>query len=119
MVRTVMTELHLHGAGTAREAKQLVANVRTFTGGYQDATDLLVRGEVDLAIGGWEAMVNWAEEKGRWIRWAPGWPAERVADALRSVLAADRALKGTTISDERGILTDMVLRMATSRRAAA
>ena len=64
-------------------------------------------------------LLNWSEEKGRWLRWAPGWPAERVADALRSILAADRALKGTTISDERGILTDMVLRMATSKRAAA
>jgi DNA polymerase III delta subunit len=64
-------------------------------------------------------LLNWGEEKGRWLRWAPGWPAARVADALRSILMADRALKGTTISDERGILTDMVLRMATSRRAAA
>jgi DNA polymerase-3 subunit delta len=64
-------------------------------------------------------LLNASEEKGRWLRWAPGWPAERVADALRSILEADRALKGTTISDERGILTDLVLRMATSRRAAA
>jgi DNA polymerase III delta subunit len=64
-------------------------------------------------------LLNWSEEKGRWLRWVPGWPAERVAEALRSILAADRALKDTTISDERGILTDMVLRMATSRRAAA
>jgi len=64
-------------------------------------------------------LLNWGEEKGRWLRWAPGWPAARVAEGLRSVLMADRALKGTTISDERGILTDMVLRMATSRRAAA
>jgi DNA polymerase III subunit delta len=64
-------------------------------------------------------LLSWGEEKGRWLRWAPGWPAARVADALRSILAADRSLKDTTISDERGILTDMVLRMATSRRAAA
>jgi DNA polymerase III subunit delta len=64
-------------------------------------------------------LLSWGEEKGRWVRWAPRWPAERVADALRSILAADRALKDTTISDERAILTDMVLRMATSSRAAA
>ena len=63
--------------------------------------------------------MNWGEEKDRWLRWAPGWADERVAEALRSILTADRALKDTTISDERGILTDMVLRMATSRRAAA
>ncbi len=64
-------------------------------------------------------LLNWGEEKGRWLRWAPSWPAPRVADALRSILEADRALKGTTISDERGILTDVVLRMATSGQAAA
>ena len=64
-------------------------------------------------------LLSWGEEKGRWVRWAPTWPAERVADALRSILAADRALKDTTISDDRGILTDMVLHLATSQRAAA
>lgn len=64
-------------------------------------------------------LLNWSEEKSRWLRWAPGWPAGRVADALRSTLEADQALKNTTISDERGILSDMVLRMATSKLAAA
>ena len=64
-------------------------------------------------------LLSWSEEKTRWIRWAPKWPAERVTGALRAVLAADTALKGTTISDERGILTDLVLRMATSAKAAA
>jgi hypothetical protein len=42
-----------------------------------------------------------------------------VAEALRSILAADRSLKDTTISDQQGILTDLVLRMVTSSRAAA
>jgi DNA polymerase-3 subunit delta len=64
-------------------------------------------------------LLSWSEEKARWIRWAPAWPADRVTAALRAVLTADLALKGTTISDERGILTDLVLRMATSARAAA
>jgi len=64
-------------------------------------------------------LLSWSEEKSRWIRWAPGWPAERVTGALRAVLAADTALKGTTISDERGILTDLVLRMTMSAKAAA
>jgi DNA polymerase III subunit delta len=64
-------------------------------------------------------LLSWSEEKTRWIRWAPRWPADRVTGALRAVLAADTALKGTTISDERGILTDLVLRMATSAKAAA
>jgi DNA polymerase-3 subunit delta len=64
-------------------------------------------------------LLSWSEEKNRWIRWAPRWPAQRVTGALRAVLAADTALKGTTISDERGILTDLVLRMTTSAKAAA
>jgi DNA polymerase-3 subunit delta len=64
-------------------------------------------------------LLSWSEEKSRWIRWGPRWPAERVTGALRAVLAADTALKGTTISDERGILTDLVLRMAMSAKAAA
>ncbi len=64
-------------------------------------------------------LLSWSEEKSRWIRWAPTWPARRLTGALRAVLAADTALKGTTISDERGILTDLVLRMATSAKAAA
>lgn len=45
------------------EARTLVGNLRTFTGTYQDATDLLVRGEIDLAIGGWEAMIGWAADQ--------------------------------------------------------
>jgi DNA polymerase III subunit delta len=64
-------------------------------------------------------LLSWSDEKARWIRWAPKWPAKRVTGALRAVLAADTALKGTTISDERGILTDLVLRMAMSAKAAA
>ena len=64
-------------------------------------------------------LLSWSEEKTRWVLWAPRWPADRVTGALRAVLAADTALKGTTISDERGILTDLVLRLATSAKAAA
>jgi DNA polymerase-3 subunit delta len=64
-------------------------------------------------------LLSWGEEKARWVRWAPHWPAPRLREAVRSALAADRALKGTTISDERAILTDLVLRLATARREAA
>jgi DNA polymerase III subunit delta len=64
-------------------------------------------------------LLSWREEKIRWLRWVPAWPADRVTYALRCILAADRALKGITISNERGILTDLVLQMATSRKAAA
>ena len=64
-------------------------------------------------------LLSWGEEKTRWVRWAPNWPAPRLRDAVRSALAADRALKGTTISDERAILTELVLRLSAARREAA
>jgi DNA polymerase-3 subunit delta len=57
-------------------------------------------------------LLPWSEEKSRWVRWADGWPAERVRDGLRAARDADKALKGITISDERGILTDLLLRIA-------
>ena len=51
-------------ADVQADARTIVGHLVAFNSGYQDATDYLVRGEADLAIGGWEAMVNWADEKG-------------------------------------------------------
>lgn len=64
-------------------------------------------------------LLPWSEERGRWVRWASSWTAGRVRAGLRAALEADVALKGTTISDERAILTDMVLRMAPVKQEAA
>jgi DNA polymerase-3 subunit delta len=64
-------------------------------------------------------LLPWPEEKARWVRWAGAWSADRVCAGLRAALDADLALKGTTISDERAILTTMVLRMAPPKRVAA
>jgi DNA polymerase-3 subunit delta len=64
-------------------------------------------------------LLSWGEEKTRWVRWASRWPAERVREALRATLDADRALKGTTISDERGILATLLLRLGTMKQEAA
>ncbi len=64
-------------------------------------------------------LLPWSEEKARWIRWASAWSAQRVRAGLRAILDADRALKMTSISDERGILSDMVLKMAPARLEAA
>ncbi len=43
------------------------------------------------------------------------WPLARTAAAVRAALAADVALKSTTISDEEGILTDLALTLAASK----
>jgi spermidine/putrescine transport system substrate-binding protein len=51
-------------ADVAADAKKLVGNAVAFNTSYQDATDYLVRGEADLAVDGWEAMVGFGEEKG-------------------------------------------------------
>jgi DNA polymerase III subunit delta len=64
-------------------------------------------------------LLAWSEEKARWVRWAAAWTPLRLREGFRAALAADMALKGTTISDELGILTDMVMRMGVIKREAA
>ena len=57
-------------------------------------------------------LLGYKEEARRWSQWAPSWPAPRIRAALRAARDADEALKTTTISDERGVVTELVLRMA-------
>ncbi|MGH7631029.1 MAG: DNA polymerase III subunit delta [Gemmatimonadales bacterium] len=57
-------------------------------------------------------LLTWREEARRWAAWAPRWPADRVRAAVRLLVEADTALKSTTLSDERGILLDVTMRMA-------
>jgi spermidine/putrescine-binding protein len=45
------------------KAKALVDNAAAFSTSYQDATDRLVAGDVDLVINGWEAMVGFGAKK--------------------------------------------------------
>ncbi len=47
------------------------------------------------------------------------WSLPRLSAAVQATLAADVALKSTTISDEEGILTDLVLNLVSSRRKKA
>jgi DNA polymerase-3 subunit delta len=54
---------------------------------------------------------GWNNESTLWARCAPHWPQSRIRRANRSALAADRTLKGTRISDERGVVTDLVLEL--------
>ena len=58
---------------------------------------------------------DWKVESDKWARWAPAWPMSRITAALRAALKADFALKNTRISDERGVVTDLVLQ-ATEHR---
>lgn len=55
----------------------------------------------------------------RWARWAGSWRDAELRRALRAALDADRALKSTTVTDEQGVLMELVLRFAAMRREAA
>jgi DNA polymerase-3 subunit delta len=64
-------------------------------------------------------LLSYREEASRWSRWAPTWPNRRIREALRAARDTDQALKNTTISDERGLMTDLVLRIAMPSAEAA
>jgi DNA polymerase-3 subunit delta len=55
---------------------------------------------------------DWRTATQNWSRWAESWTAPRLRAATRAALEADMALKGTRVSDERGVITDLVLRLA-------
>ena len=59
--------------------------------------------------------VSYKEEADRWSRWAPEWPSARIRSALRAARDTDEGLKNTTVSDERGLLLDLVLRMSVGK----
>jgi DNA polymerase-3 subunit delta len=54
---------------------------------------------------------DWKKLTGSWSMSAERWPAARLRSATRMTLQTDMALKGTRISDESGVLTDLVLRL--------
>jgi len=62
---------------------------------------------------------GYKEEAAHWSRWSALWTAAELSHALRAALAADRALKTATVSDDRGIITQLVLRFAHMNREAA
>jgi len=62
---------------------------------------------------------NWREEAARWAKWSLQWNAGDLGRALCAALAADNALKTATVSDDRGIVTQLVLVFAKMDREAA
>jgi len=55
----------------------------------------------------------------RWARWVRGWSAAELSRALRAALGADRALKGTHLTDEPGIVLELLLGLARQAQEAA
>jgi DNA polymerase-3 subunit delta len=56
-------------------------------------------------LGDWKATAR------SWSASAERWPAARLRTAARAALETDQALKGTRISDEGALLTDLILRL--------
>lgn len=61
---------------------------------------------------------EWSLEASTWTEAARGWSGEEVDAAIAVVVEADRRLKSTTISDERGILVSMLFALPARRVAA-
>jgi len=55
----------------------------------------------------------------RWAKWVRGWTGAELSRAIRSALAADRALKGIHMTDEQGVVLDLLLGLAPRAREAA
>jgi DNA polymerase-3 subunit delta len=61
-----------------------------------------------FGIGDWKVATK------LWSRAAARWPASRLRVAIRAMVQADMALKGTRITDDSGTMTDLVLRLGDS-----
>src|SRR3989441_5151443 len=64
-------------------------------------------------------MRSYKEEAARWTAWSALWTARELGRDVRDALAADNALKTATVSDDRGIVTQLVLGFAATKREAA
>ncbi|HEV8381125.1 MAG TPA: DNA polymerase III subunit delta [Gemmatimonadales bacterium] len=64
-------------------------------------------------------MRSYKEEATRWSTWSALWTARELGNALRAALAADNALKTATVTDDRGIVAQLVLGFAVTKREAA
>src|SRR6059058_4404971 len=62
---------------------------------------------------------SWEQTALRWARWAELWTRPELRSALRLALDADRALKSSTLTDEAGILEQLVLSWGVRAREAA
>src|SRR5258706_554100 len=62
---------------------------------------------------------DWKQTADQWAAAAAHWSTADVSRALRAALAADRALKDTSVTDERGIVSQLVLGFAVQAREAA
>ena len=102
---------HLVGTALARAERD-----RAPGGGARRLPDTLLRHLLATRPYG---LRGWKEEAARWSEWSASWTQPELSRALKAALAADIALKTATVSDERGIVTQLVLGFAPMKREAA
>ncbi len=78
--------------------------------------DILYRQMINVRPYG---LRGYKEEAARWAAWSALWTGSELRAALRAALDADNALKTATVSDDRGIVTQLVLGFAATKREAA
>lgn len=61
---------------------------------------------------------DWKAEAKRWVEWAGRWTPAELDLAIQAAYDADRQLKSTTVSDDAGIVTTLILGLTQRRRAA-
>ena len=59
--------------------------------------------------------LKWGDEAAKWASWAPHWPLPRVSQAIDDARRTDELLKDTHVSDDAGMLTDLVMRLGAGR----
>jgi DNA polymerase III delta subunit len=62
---------------------------------------------------------SWDREADRWIQASDKWSAPELDAALRALYEADRALKNSSVSDEAGVLSSLLLQITTKKQVAA
>lgn len=60
-------------------------------------------------------MPDWRGEAARWAAWAPRWSPARIRAALDHAARADELLKGTRLSSDHAVLTDLTLTLGSGR----
>src|SRR5436853_2864415 len=103
--------------GTALARAELDRDARRGGGPRSDRLEAVLLSHLRAArpygLGSWEQTAL------RRARWAGLWSASELRHALRRALDADRALKSSTLSDEAGILEQLVLPWGVRAREAA
>jgi DNA polymerase III delta subunit len=61
---------------------------------------------------------NWETQARSWASAARHWTADELDQAIRATYEADRALKSTTVSDDRATLRSLLLTLGAGRAAA-